>query len=1238
MMRMTTARLLVPLVLSFCLSACSPPRPEPGVASSSPTPSDPTAAQSAPLAPEPSPETPTMTTVLGGYRYTFTRSGERLLRIDAERAAEPDTDPATWSPGPGLRVGIDPASGTVAVYGGGDRALWRGGISPIEAFGRAGVPGLEIAWDAAEGEALYGLGERFDALDQYGKQVDLWIVDAPGQGDRNELTYFTAPVLYSTAGYGLFAADNPESVFDLNASGDGRHRYQRPGDKVTFYVSLGATLKEQIADRMTVQGPVRGIPDWAWGPWISKNSYENQGEAEAAIRGNLERDLPVAAVVQEAWKGSSEKGQFNTFNTDYRWPELDRYLAWCEELGIKNILWQVPILHPASPHYKVAAEQGYFVKKPDGSISHREHWLKGFANLDFTNPDAVRFWQDLQRPLLSMPTIVGFKADDGEDIKPDDVFFDGRRGWEMHNEWSYLYNQALTDLLDQEGVDGMLWARSGSLGIERTPGLWAGDQWANWMDYRSLIPAGLSAGLSGAPFWSHDIGGYLETPTPELYIRWAQFGALSPLMQYHGVSPREPWLFGEEALAAYRTVAHLRMNLKPYLIKVGREAAATGLPVMRPMILEFPGDARFTSEDTQYMLGPDLLVAPVLEAGARSRTVKFPEGVWHHLSHRVAYAGPSEVEVPMALADVPGFLREGAEIPVQLDEDGELGRWHQDMPFRTLMVAPERSPIRNLEVTFSPDSRERLATVSFDADPKYATNLTVGWRLDRQNQPESVRPQSTGGPLWRSTWNAPPELDIGGHTQELTIAWSHDETREELVRATLAWSSPVTLRPPSFRDLILEGVAKYVVTELVNERDEPARFTVTVAATPGLQVAPPRREIALDGKQRMEVNWTVTPDPGNRIGDERIRWVVLGPEGEYTRAEAILPSPMTWVTVGPLVETSGTFAHAIAYAPEWSYDPHTVFRLADGEILRWTPLPRDHQHRLGCLNFTELYGEDAEHAAAYALTFIRSDRNQPVELRLGSDDGIKVWVNGEQVHAFMTNRPTLFGDDIVPTTLTNGVNTLLIKVAQNTGLWDASIHITGRDGRRVRGLTDGFESVAAYADADAAGRRTNHYRIPQLAWQVCGPIEGRPDLAPAGTWSWDRMANDTAWPPAGCPGDWQDVPPGDSLDNHLDLHTIFGARPDDTTAYAATTLTVNKPTPVELVAGSDDGLVVWLNGRRVIDADRPRGFVEGSDRVRVTLPPGRNRILARVTQWQGAWEFQLNAYDQTAWPPRPLGE
>lgn len=1101
----------------------------------------------------------------------------------------------------------------------GEHVFWEGAVEEIEQFGRAGVPGLSVCWRARPGEVLHGLGERFDSLDLAGQTVEMWIQDAPGQ-DGGSASYFTTPVLFSRAGYALFAADNPEGRFDLNSRGDGWHRYERAGRDLTFWVVHGADLRELVTRRAGILGGLRGVPDWAWGPWISRNSYENQAEAEEAIEGMVSRGIPVAAIVQEAWKGTSDTGEFNSFSR-HGWPEADRFLARCEELGIRNILWQVPILHPDSPHFRTAKDRGYFVTDPEGGVRLREHWLAGFGNIDFTNPEAAAFWKDLMRPLMRKPSIAGFKADDGEDIQPADVFHDGRRGWQMHNEYSFRYARALTELMDEEGVDGFLWSRSGSLGIEQVPGLWAGDQFATWEQMASLIPAGLSAGLSGAPFWGHDIGGYIGDPGAELYVRWAQFGAFSPFMQYHGIEPREPWAFGERVAAIYKRLAHLRMNLRPTLIALGREASETGLPLMRPMGMEFPDDARFLREQTQYMLGPDLLVAPVLEPGS-GRRIAFPEGTWHHLLHPVSFEGPADAEVALAEESVPVFVREGAELAVEREAGAELGEWRAGAGEHPMAYGPERAVLRRLSAPFRGDVAARTAEVSFRADPALAGRLVVESRMGEE-EPWLEHTLRWAGEMCAADLGRTERPPAAGERQAYRIRLTAQGAEPErlLFRGELRWENPVTVKisadgPGYFREgrrtlqtVLRNSTGRRVPVRMVVDVDEQAAALPVDTST----VLPAHSEKTLD--------WILDFGPRAGGSDRRIRFHVSSGDVAMGAEEVVFPNAWRWIVAGPFPMPPRA-GHGVPLPPEWIVQPDVRFATPEGAV-RWWALDADHPVRNDGIDFTEAFGP-RDHAVAYAATKIVSDRAQEAELRLGSDDTVAVWLNGRRVHDVETYRTAAPDQEIVPVRLERGTNRVVAKVAQDTGGWKLHFRLTGPSGAPLDGVRDGF---ADHGDYDPL--RPEAERIVPMAepatWKLAGPFPAGLLESRMKAVGLDALAGLT-WQPAAAPL---------RRDEAMDLAAHLGSR-TNSEAYAMLDVVVDKATAGEIRCGSDDGLTLWVNGRERLDVRRPRGFTPDQDVVRVELAPGRNRITARIRQEQGDWKFRAEVWDVSVFPPRPL--
>lgn len=1150
----------------------------------------------------------------GGLHVGVENLGDGVFAIDVMPVKAGDAQSGETKSG---AVTLDAESGRVVLRHDG-RVIWDGRIEKVTAFGRAGVPGLAVSWRAREGEALYGLGERFDSLDVAGRRVEMWIADAPGQAGGTA-SYFTTPVLYSRAGYGLFAADNPEGVFDLNSAGDGWNRYERTGQELKLWVVAGQGLRELVKKRTEIIGGLRRVPDWVWGPWISRNSYENQGEAEAAIEAMAERDIPVGAIVQEAWKGPNETGEYNSFSRG-GWPDPDRFLARCAELGIRNVLWQVPILHPSSPNFREAEARGYLVKAPDGSVRLRRHWLEGNGNIDFTNPDAVAFWQDLMRPLFRKQSISGFKADDGEDIEPEDVFADGRRGWQMHNEYSALYAQALTDLMDEEGVDGFLWSRSGSLGIEKVPGLWAGDQFASWEQMATLVPAGLSASLSGSPFWGHDIGGYIGDPGPELYVRWAQFGALSPLMQYHGIQPREPWHFGERVAAIYQKLARLRMNLRPLLIQLGQEAVETGQPIMRPLAMEFPDDKRFTREQTEYMLGPDILAAPVLAPGAGRRVI-FPEGTWQHLLHPVSFRGGGEIDMPLAEESVPAFVRAGAVIPMELEEGVEPGEWRKGVPVREQRYGPDRALAELREAPFRADVVERKAEVVFAAKPGTASRLAVESRRGEFEAWRTHEKTDRGGGVVAVDLVLTEDRPRPGDGLEYRIVLRGEEVDRLVFPGKLVWESPVELKANLEGAGYVEAGRRLMPTKVRNISQRPLEVRVRIDMDEDVEVPIREQTVMLPPGGEQTLEWVLDFRPRAGTGDRRVSFAAECNGIWVAGDEVILARPWRWIVAGPFPMSPRT-GHRTPLPPEWRIGPDWMFETREGPV-RWWALDAGHPERNDGIDFTEAFGP-REDAVAYALTKIRSDRDQEVELWLGSDDTLAVWVNGEKGHDAETYRGAAPGQDKVWARLKRGENLILAKVAQDKGGWKLHFRVTGPGGKPATGLEDGFDNIEVYDPHRPNGTRREPEMKP-ATWKVAGPF------AP-GTME-ERLAEQGDRALAGM--EWHRVQAPLPADEAIDLNKLLGSR-EDAEAVAITEVAVKRDTPVEIRCGSDDGLTLWLNGDERHDVEHPRGFTPGEDRIRVTLAPGLNRIVARIRQADGDWKFRIEVWDVSMFPPRPL--
>jgi alpha-D-xyloside xylohydrolase len=399
----------------------------------------------------------------------------------------------------------------------------------------------------------------------------------------------------------------------------------------------------------------------------------NREQVENVVAQARSRRFPMDVIHIDGWLSGHYYQALGVDACDFRWnyqgfPEPKQMFRKLAAQGISVSLWTNPYVPEDSPLYAEAAQKGFLVHDAQGGVSRLE-FGEHAGLVDFTNPAATEWWKEHLRELLRMGASV-FKADYGDRVPASAVFFNGQTGATMHNLYTMLYTKAEFEAVREVNGVGMIWRRSGYIGSQRYPGTWAGDTQPTWDGLRSALRGGLSAGLSGEAFWSNDIGGFNgPQPDKELYVRWAEFGLFIPLSRFHGTTPREPWAYDSQAEQIVTKYARLRYRLIPYLLRAASESTATGVPIMRHMALEFPDEPNVQTLDDQYTLGSDLIVAPILEEGARSRFVYFPRGKWKafELPDRV-YIGPGFAQVTAPLDMIPIFVRQGAHVPM-LAED-----------------------------------------------------------------------------------------------------------------------------------------------------------------------------------------------------------------------------------------------------------------------------------------------------------------------------------------------------------------------------------------------------------------------------------------------------------------------------------------------------------------------------------------------------------------------------------------
>ncbi|WP_159887591.1 alpha-xylosidase [Paenibacillus puerhi] len=493
-----------------------------------------------------------------------------------------------------------------------------------------GSPYFREMLDLGVGEQIYGLGERFTPFVKNGQTVDIWNEDG---GTSSEQAYKNVPFYLSSGGYGVFV-NHPERVsYEIASEAVSKVGFSVAGETLEYFIIGGQTLKDVLDNYTKLTGRPALPPAWSFGLWLTTSFTTDYDEATVTgfIEGMASRRIPLHVFHFDCfWM---KEYQWCDFEWDAdMFPDPEGMLRRLKERGLRICVWINSYIAQKSPLFEEGAKNGYLVKTKDGGVWQWDRWQAGMGLVDFTNPDAVKWYQGKLKRLMDMG-VDCFKTDFGERIPTDVVYFDGSDPVKMHNYYTQLYNKAVFDVLEEHRGkhEAMLFARSATAGGQQYPVHWGGDCSANYDSMAETLRGGLSLGLSGFGFWSHDISGFERTAPPDIYKRWVAFGMLSSHSRLHGnESYRVPWLFDEEAVDVLRYFTELKCRMMPYLFSYAVEATQRGLPVMRAMVLEFPEDPTCHYLDRQYMLGERLLVAPIFNDEG-TVTYYVPEGRWTNL-------------------------------------------------------------------------------------------------------------------------------------------------------------------------------------------------------------------------------------------------------------------------------------------------------------------------------------------------------------------------------------------------------------------------------------------------------------------------------------------------------------------------------------------------------------------------------------------------------------------------------
>lgn len=569
------------------------------------------------------------------------------------------------------------------------------------------------------GELVYGLGERFSAFVKNGQSVDIWNEDG---GTSTEQSYKNVPFYLSNKGYGVFV-NHPERVsFEVASEMVNKVGFSVPGEHLDYFLINGPTMKEVLMRYTDITGKP-GLPaPWTFGLWLSTSFTTSYDETTVTgfVDGMLDRGIPLKVFHFDCfWM---REFSWCDFLWDPRvFPDPVGMLKRLKEKGLKICVWINPYVGQESGIFREGVENGYFLRRPNGDVWQWDMWQPGLAIVDFTNPDARKWYQKKLENLMDMG-VDCFKTDFGERIPTDCVYHDGSDPVKMHNYYAYLYNKTVYDIVRRKKGDGeaILFARSATAGGQKFPVHWGGDCWSDYESMEQSLRGGLSLTSSGFGFWSHDIGGFESTSTPDVYKRWCAFGLLSTHSRLHGShSYRVPWLYDRESVEVVRFFARLKATLMPYLYRNAIETSKTGVPMMRSMVLEFTEDKNCQYLANQYMLGDSLLVAPIFnEAGIAEYYL--PEGTWTSLLSCEVKQGGRWYREGHGYLSIPLYVRENSIVAMGSHDDDAVYDYAGGVRLRVFALKPGR---RAETTVWSADNRVEVFASAENLDGLYSLRV-----------------------------------------------------------------------------------------------------------------------------------------------------------------------------------------------------------------------------------------------------------------------------------------------------------------------------------------------------------------------------------------------------------------------------------------------------------------------------------------------------------------------------------
>jgi alpha-D-xyloside xylohydrolase len=581
-------------------------------------------------------------------------------------------------------------------------------------LGRSFAGNFRLAAD----EKLFGCGESFTRLDKRGQKVVLYVRDA--MGAQSQRMYKPVPFYQSSRGYGMFVHTSAPTTFDFGQDFDQANVIYTGDEEFDLFVFLG-TPKQILEAYTAVTGRATVPPLWSFGLWMSRITYKSEQEVRDVAAKLREHRIPSDVI-------HLDTGWFETdWQCDYRFApsrfaDPAGMISDLRDAGFRISLWQLPYFTSKNRLYEEAVRKGLFVNNDGGTMPYED------GILDFSNPDARAWYRSLLAPLLKMG-VGAIKVDFGEDAPRGGVYASGRTGWYEHNLYPLRYNKVVADLTRQITGDDVIWARSAWAGCQRYPLHWGGDAENTDSAMAATLRAGLSFGLCGFTYWSHDAGGFVRQAPRELYRRWLPFAALVSHTRCHGAPPREPWGYDDEFVADFRHTIELRYQLMPYLVAQAKHSSEHGYPMIRTLFFEFPDDPTSWLIEDEYLLGSDLLVAPLLTETDR-RQVYLPPGRWIDYQSEQVYEGGRWHEIEAGAVPIIVLVKDGSVMPhVAVAQSTKDIDWdHLELRVYSTTgepaagyVAPPGGSLRELAITRGADGNYLLNRGSSETN--------TGWRL-----------------------------------------------------------------------------------------------------------------------------------------------------------------------------------------------------------------------------------------------------------------------------------------------------------------------------------------------------------------------------------------------------------------------------------------------------------------------------------------------------------------------------